>query len=323
MAHPPIIYQDSFMAYATADMAAKGWTSPGGCSVSNAGGRSGRGYLYTGQYSIGSVGYASLSFPSSTVAIIGAAFLANSTTHDAQLLALGSVIVSRLANGTFSISPGGTISGGFAFWTWNHIALRVTPTNVSVWLNETLVYALTGTFGAMTSATLWGGGAGDAGCLFSDLILMASNDTANTDPLGDRAVTYLAPNGAGFYSGWTPSAGANYTDVDEANEDGDTTYVASSVVGTRDSYTLADLPATAASVDAVMPVVWARKTDAGTRSVAPSLRIGGVDYDQAATNLSTSYVPLPPAVLNVSPATGVAFTVAEVTGMELGEKVAS
>jgi hypothetical protein len=319
MAHPPIIYMDSFMGYATADMPAKGWTSPGGCSIANTGGRGGRGALSIGQYGIGSQGNASRSFASSTVAIASVAFNAGTLAGSRPLLTLGGVTLSRNVNGTFSISTGGTVGGGFATGTWNHIALGVTPTNVSVWLNEALVYSLTGTFGAMTSMTLAGGGNSEGAFLFSDLVLMASNDTSNVDPLGDRAVTYSAPNGAGYYSGWTPSAGANYTDVDEANEDGDATYVSTSVVGTRDAYTIAGIPAVAASVAGVMPVIWARKTDAGTRAVAPSVRIGGVDYDQTATNLSTSYVPLPQAVLNVSPATGVAFTVAEVNGMQVGE----
>lgn len=325
MAHPPIIYVDSFAHYATADLAKKGWgvSGPNLAVIHNSGGRGGRGYLQIGDGSLQSAPcLAARSFPSSTVAIASLAFRATPLNYN-RIVALGGYWAQVDSAGSISVNGAAT---GFAvsLGAWNHFALRVTPTHVTLWLNETQIYDAAGSFSPVTSVTLQCGvtGYNYPESDFADFVLMASSG-ADVDPLGDRAVTYLAPTGAGAHADFTPNTGANYAAVDEANEDGDTTYVASSTVGQRDSYSLGDLPAGAAAVDGVKAILCAKKTDAGTRAIARSFRIGATDYDGTGVNLGTDYVYLDTGVVALNPATGVAWAAADVNGMELGMEVSA
>lgn len=141
------------------------------------------------------------------------------------------------------------------------------------------------------------------------------------DITGQPRLGGLFPDGAGATSAWTPSAGANWQNVDETTPDDDTTYNESATVGNIDTYTMQNLPGAASSVVCVAVTIYIKKTDANARTVAAVLRIGGTDYIHA----TSKGVPGDYAFLQwiwlVSPATGVAFTVAEVNALEAGIKV--
>lgn len=161
-------------------------------------------------------------------------------------------------------------------------------------------------------------GAGSSATWSHVIVATAANDITSQPRLGA-----LFPDGAGNYSAWTPSAGVNWQNVDEATPDDDTTYNASSTVGNRDSYTMQNLPADATTVAALAVTARIKKDDASARTVEAFLRIGGVDYDHGTAKTVPGDYGFLQWIWRLSPATGVAFTVAEVNGLEAGIRVAA
>lgn len=143
----------------------------------------------------------------------------------------------------------------------------------------------------------------------------------NGDIIGNPRLGALFPDGAGATSAWTPSAGSNYQNVDEATPDDDSTYNESSTVNNIDTYTMQDTPAGVSAITAVAVTARLKKTDANSRTVAAVLRIGGTDYVHATTKGVPGDWAYLQWIWTVSPATGVAFTVVEVNAIEAGIKV--
>ena len=155
---------------------------------------------------------------------------------------------------------------------------------------------------------------------FDDIYLCTGDGGINDDFRGDCKVECLFPTGAGAETQWTPSTGANWENVDDATPDGDTTYNASNTVGQTDTYTMAGLTSASGLIYGVQKMEYARKDNAGTRSIAPVLRISGTDHVGVSSSLGASYGYVR-EIEEVSPASGVAFTIAEVNAMEVGVQV--
>lgn len=144
------------------------------------------------------------------------------------------------------------------------------------------------------------------------------------DFLGDRRVNTVYPDGNGNSSQFTGSDGNstnNYLLVDEATPNDDTDYVESGTVGHIDLYSFGDV-AVATSIDCVQTVARVKKTDAGARTAKTMTRIAGTNYEgpEFAPDSTYSYA-LP--IQEVSPATGIAWTLSELNGSEFGLKVQS
>lgn len=86
---------------------------------------------------------------------------------------------------------------------------------------------------------------------------------------------------------WTPSSGANYSCVNGTVVNG-TTNVQASTVSDIDKYTIAPLAESPSVIAAVNVVVFASKTDAGTRSINASMTSGSTEADGATFALSTN-----------------------------------
>jgi RES domain-containing protein len=118
----------------------------------------------------------------------------------------------------------------------------------------------------------------------------ATQGRPNNDFLGDLTVTTLLPTAPGAATGWTPSAGENWTTVNEnppSTAQGVT--AAAGVSGTRDLYDASDLPVTAVGVYALRGGLYASKSDAGTANVKTVLReSGGGITTQTAKTLPTA-----------------------------------
>ena len=139
---------------------------------------------------------------------------------------------------------------------------------------------------------------------------------------GDIKLIKLAPDGAGNYTDFSlTGAGANYQAVDEAPANDDTDYVSSATVGQRDSYTLANLPA-GALPKFVGAAHYAKKTDAGTRTFKPGLRISSTNYLGDEKFPSTSYRGYK-HVWDQNPNTSAAWAEAGVNSTELLAEVIS
>lgn len=117
------------------------------------------------------------------------------------------------------------------------------------------------------------------------------------------------------------SAGTtNYTLVNEAHEDGATSYVFSANLNDADFYGIAALAGTPASTIAVTTRGFVEKSDAGTRSGAVQLKSGATTVTSTSTALSTSWGWLW-RTDTTDPATGAAWTATGVNNATIGPVV--
>lgn len=164
---------------------------------------------------------------------------------------------------------------------------------------------------------------GGSGYFLDDMYIC---DGAGADTFrGDCRVETLLPSGAGNYTAWTPSAGSNYQNVDDAYAsapcpDGDTTYNSSTTPGNRDSFAYGNLVITSGTILGVQVSPNVTKTDAGARSIKSFTRLASTDYDGAAKSVGGSYASYPELWL-LNPNTSAAWTIANVnTDAEFGIK---
>jgi hypothetical protein len=222
-----------------------------------------------------------------------------------------------------------TYSGVFNPNTWYHIEISATIADAGgtciVKLNGATVINFTGdTKNAGTNTTfdrvvLASNGGYTAG--FDDIYVGNSTGSAPYNTLlGDARVYSLSPSGAGSSTQFTPSSGANYTTVDELPYSA-TDYVSGGTTGNRDTYALADLPASAGTVYAVQNNIIAKKTDAAAISLKPALKSGATVYYGAATSLGASDGVITD-LYTTDPATSSAWTASGVNSLEAGFEVA-
>lgn len=185
----------------------------------------------------------------------------------------------------------------------------IPPTSLTVSSTSVRQIALIGDRNVMPDSTEY---------KFDDLYVTDAS-SPNALLLGDSHVRTIYPIADGAHTGLTPNAGTtHWTQVDETSPDDDGTYVGSDVVGNRDSYDYQTL-LPGADVKGVQVNLYARKTDAGTRTVAPVVRSAGTSYVGAAQPLSTSYIDRT-AIYDIDPADG-AWTIASVNAAEFGAEV--
>ena len=156
---------------------------------------------------------------------------------------------------------------------------------------------------------------------YDDLYICDGTGTTNNTFLGDVRVQTLMPNSAGSSTQFTPTGGANYANVAEVT-DSTATYNASSTVGNRDTYAMADLSASTGPIYGVQNSIVAWKSDAGTGTIKTALKAGASVYYDSTIPLGTSSSLYLSPVREVNPATSTAWTVSDVNGAELGAEVA-
>ncbi len=156
---------------------------------------------------------------------------------------------------------------------------------------------------------------------FDDLYILDGTGGSHNTFLGDVRIASLQPDGAGIDTQLTPTGSAtNWQNVDETPYS-TTDYNGSAIVGQRDTYALADLPGTITTVHALQSNIVAAKSDATTASAKIPIRTGGTLYYGQTTALSTSYLTYSD-VHQINPNTSIAWTPANVNGLEAGMEVA-
>jgi len=257
------------------------------------------------------------------------AFLDGTSTQvDLRVDSTGHFIVTR--NGTVLATSSSAISGS----TWYYIEFRVTVhssagayrldvssgASTTTWLTATGVNTQATGNATMTAFKLLGGTG--TWLASDDLYVLNSSGSVNNTLLGERRVLTTLASAEGASLQWTPNSGTtHYNRVNEADPDGDTTYVSSSGVGQVDTYQFPDI--TAGSVDAVQVTITNRKDDTGARTVCAVFRSGaGTNYDGTAFSPATSY-GMNRQVWDQNPATSSAWSVATVNAGEFGIKVVS
>lgn len=234
----------------------------------------------------------------------------------------------QASDGASWLTGTGTAANVLTFGIHHHIYLKVvisaTVGTVDIKVDGVSVLSLTGqntmrvgAVGVSQIRFTGDGSSGNASSIFSHIALA----NVSGDITGQPRVEAVFPDGAGFYSQWAPTpAVANWQNVDETTPNDDTDYNADATVGDRDSYTFSNLLGTAATILAVALVPRVRKDDAAARTVKRFVRAGGVNYDGVAVAVPGSYGYLQ-EVLATNPATGIAWTPAEVNAIECGIKV--
>jgi hypothetical protein len=145
------------------------------------------------------------------------------------------------------------------------------------------------------------------------------------DFLGDVRVDLLTPNAAGSHTDFTPSAGSNFQNVDDAGvNDGDTTYNQGTDVGDKDSYGLSDMPSPPANtvIFGTRTLAVMRKTDVGARGAKILTIAGATEHASAEIALSDSY-GLCGDLLELNPADSDSYEDADINALEAGVEVAS
>jgi hypothetical protein len=139
--------------------------------------------------------------------------------------------------------------------------------------------------------------------------------------LGDCRVEYLRPRAPGTFQQWTPVGTATHEGAvdDNATPDKDATYIESTTPGQLDTsrYTPTGLPS--GSVFGAQLSLYARKSDQGPRVIAPVAN-GSVGPSLTPSADTYQYFTTP---YGVNPATGLAWTIAQVNAAEFGVKVVS
>ncbi|MGI0150005.1 MAG: hypothetical protein ACREDF_10815, partial [Thermoplasmata archaeon] len=159
---------------------------------------------------------------------------------------------------------------------------------------------------------------------YDDLYVCDGSGTVNNDFLGDIRCEYIPPNGNGNSSQFVGSDGNsvdNYLLVDEATPNDDTDYVESGTITEKDTYAQGNLTPTSGTVYGVQMLPYARKTDAGVRSIASIARLAAAEDLSVDKILSTSYSYFPD-IRETKPGGG-AWTVTDVNNAEFGCKISA
>ena len=113
---------------------------------------------------------------------------------------------------------------------------------------------------------------------WDDMHLYLGAGASNATRVGDSKVPAVLVNAAGDDAQWSPSAGANYENVDDPIADEDATYNQDGVIGQRDLYNFADLAAFTGSIKGVEVLGRFRKTDVGDKQAKIACKSGGTVY---------------------------------------------
>jgi hypothetical protein len=248
---------------------------------------------------------------------------------------------------TFSVRRGGTTTDGtllgsytipsFSGGQWYFVEMKTTIDNSAgvaiVRLNGAVVINLSG-LDSQQSANAYAdtvrvGASGDGNvnvALVDDIYICDGQTGAGSNPcndfLGDVRCDYEAANGNGNSSQWVGSDANsvdNYLLVDESPPDDDSTYVESSTVGNKDTYAAANAVPATGTVFGIQPVLRARKTTGGARSIASVVRYSATEVDSANRALGTNYEYLLD-IRETKPGGG-DWDITSVNGLEIGQKV--
>lgn len=155
-----------------------------------------------------------------------------------------------------------------------------------------------------------------------DIWCYASNSPISA-PIGEHRVLSMKPIGAGNNSDFTPLAGNNYENVDEYNQDFDTSYNSSDgTSGHRDDFEMSNLSDQVGINSTVKALtVRAMVTASASEQVRPYVEVGGTRYyGDAFSPPSTSYM-YAEHIWEVNPATSNPWTVSEIDAVKAGYEV--
>lgn len=156
-----------------------------------------------------------------------------------------------------------------------------------------------------------------------DMYALIPSGAHNTAFLGDTRVFWSFPTADGGTLNFTPSPNqAHYLNVNQIEQDGDTTYNYDANALDVDLYVHSPTPASTGTVFAVQLCQISRKDDAAARSTANYLKSGASTVAGTTTALSQSYAWYL-SIIEVDPATNNPFTKAGIDAAQIGVIVAA
>lgn len=247
-------------------------------------------------------------------------FKEGNVTHvDIVINSNGSVSARRAASTVIGTSASGLFQQGVYAYVEAKVLVHDSTGTVHVRVNGSEVLALTGQdtrnaqTGVIDGVLLMGHSSGSR---MHDYYVADTTGSQNNDFLGDVRVDYLAPNAAGNYTQWTPSAGSNFQNVDDSDPDDDTTYNETDVANEKDSYQHASLTAlTTEDIKGVIMHCIVKKSDAGDRTLRHGVRSNTTEEVSSFVALSTGY-EYRQREYNIDPHTSAAWTKANVDALE-------
>lgn len=264
-------------------------------------------------------------FPTPAASRFFIKFTEGATVHISLFVTAAGAIAVYKGNFTTLL---GTSANFFTLgvWTWLQVKAVIHDTTGSVEIRDasgSVVLAISGadtrnagtgycdTVGCNSSTSL------NADISFDDFHVWDATGSICNTWTNDTRIDHKLPTGAGNSASFTPSAGANYTCVDEANYN-TTDYVESSTAGHKDSYAFGDISHAPPNIFAVLVTAVAQKDDAGARSLKGLVRSGGTDYSGSAVTLNQGSYSRVVDIRETDPATSAAWTQTNVNAAEFG-----
>jgi hypothetical protein len=247
------------------------------------------------------------------------------TTQQITLRYNGSTGTVSIVRGTGSGTVLATSTATLSALTWYVLELKVTFHGsagvIELRANGTDIIASTGSLNTSNSGNAYANGyaiGGDGTNGGSGFEVQYEHVVCMDDFIGDMRFFTRLPNGTSSTQ-WTPNASTNLSQIEESQEDGDSTYNASSTPGQVDLFSLPSTPSGLASPFAAMTSIWSRKDDAGTRQVSTQISSSGTALSGATDTLGTSYQEFID-IAYVDPHTSSAWTKSALDALLVGYK---
>lgn len=229
--------------------------------------------------------------------------------------------------GLVSASLGVTASPAVVAEAYQHIECVVffsqTVGTIEVRVNGVTVLSLAGLDTVQTSLVecsqvVIGDSQGSTTLDFDDVFCYDDTGSFNNTFIGDRRVLTLFPDANTVQADWTAvGAATGYECIDEANPDGDTTYITAGPPGSPGAiseFGIQNMPAGISAINGVVVVEMARKTEAGVANTQWSV-ISGASETAGADKPMTEIYTYRQDVFETDPASAAPFTPAEVDAL--------
>lgn len=234
----------------------------------------------------------------------------------------GSLAVYRAGTSLGSASAGTLPAGVFSYVEFK-ATINDTTGSIEVRVNGRTVISASG-IDTKNSANAYVNrvainGAGNSGnTLIDDLYICDTTGSTNNDFLGEIRIKTVMPTAEGTNSAWTPLSGTdNALMVDEASQDGDTTYNYTDTLNARDTHAIADIASLGGAVYGVAVNVMARKEGDVVRKIKPVIKSSATYSLGAEATLLSSYMNAQ-AIYETDPNGSVVWTETTVNAMEAG-----
>jgi len=228
-----------------------------------------------------------------------------------------------------TILPANTIRANM----WNFIefyySYGTTTGNSQVWLNGVEIASFTGNTanvgGNYINAIIYGFEQPSSIAAFfgyiDDLYIIDATQGSNTTRLGDCRIGTIVPASNASPNNGTPSSGAAYSCVNEAQYNTTNYVTLTNATGQEELYNMTALPSTPTTVFGMRVLAVTDKSDAGAAFIYPICVSSSVEADGSSQAVSTSWARQYSIIEN-DPHISAAWTASSIAVVQCGAKVA-